>query len=322
MVEIGQLQTAVQAYKEKHLLYPPCLAEANVQNRKVQFMRHVQVAFFNSNYGTSADAFDRLNTAVQSGADGGQGYSYRDDLNGQIFPLDLNRLDAAESLVFWLGGFPAPVELLTDPHVAYRRIFGFHRDQDRPFYRDTERMEKKDPLMYRTESFYQFDETRLVDNDADGWFEYLVMPQISETRIPPFVYFDAETYNDSSGRIENIGSVRYPTGGALAKEWGQAVPYMSWFDPKNPTEALWANPESFQIVCAGFDGRYSWPVDKRLDERRVVVFPSGEKFRSLKGQQFQPIEVGEPEKDNYTSLSGKMIGEVIKERRERTPRRP
>ncbi len=319
IVEIGQLQTAIQSYKEKHLQYPPCLAEVNVQNRKVQFMRHVQVAFSNSNYGTLPEKFDRLNDAIQNGVDGGQGYNCRDELNGQIVPLDLNRLDAAESLVFWLGGFPTPADARISPPFANRRLFGFHRDQDRPFYRDTELMEKKDPLRYRTEPFYQFDETRLVDNDGDGWLEYSMMPQIGDARTPPFVYFDAETYQASSKQVESIGSVRYPIGGALAQQWGQAAPYLAAFDPSRPTEALWANPESFQIVTAGFDGLYSWPPDERLAELRLVVIPSGEKYHSLNGKPFQPIAVGEPEEDNFTNLSANTIGEAIEERREWTP---
>lgn len=313
IVEIGQLQTAVQSYKEKHLQYPPCLAEASVQNRKVQFMRHVQVAFSNSNYGTLPEKFDRLNDAIQNGADGGQGYNCRDELNGQIVPLDLNRLDAAESLVFWLGGFPTPVDAHFNEQFARRQLFGFHRDLDRPFFRDTEQMEKKDPLRYRTEPFYQFDETRLVDNDADGWLEYSMMPQIGDAKVPPFVYFDAETYVSSLQDEAKLGSVRYPIGGAFAKEWGQAIPYLSWFDPSRPTEATWANPESFQIITAGFDNRYSWPPDERVADRRLVVFPSGEKYQSLNGEPFRPIAMEKPEEDNYTNLSSETIGKAIEQ---------
>ena len=149
-----------------------------------------------------------------------------------------------------------------------------------------------------------------------------MMPQIGDVKAPPFVYFDAETYGSSSKDAGKLGSVRYPIGGVFAKEWGQAIPYLSWFDPSQPNLALWANPETFQIVSAGFDGRYSWPVDEGSAELQLVVLPSGKKYLSQHGKQFQPIAIGKPEEDNFVNLSGNTIGKWIEECREWTPPKP
>ena len=97
IVEIGQLQTAIQSYKEKHLQYPPCMAEINVVNRKVHFMRHVQVAFTNANYGTASGNYDNLRNNLMSGTGlTSQPYNYKDS-TGDIKTLDLNSLDQAEA---------------------------------------------------------------------------------------------------------------------------------------------------------------------------------------------------------------------------------
>lgn len=298
VVEIGQLQTAVQAYKEKNSEFPPCMAEEDPLERKTRFMRHLQTTFSNANYGTAPVNFDRLNDGVQNGFDGGSGYNFLDAASGQIIPLDLNRLDAAESLVFWLGGFPTPVATATGKPVANRLIFGFHRNSDTPFKRDLELNEALDPLHYRTETFYQFDETRLVDQDGDGWLEYIPRPQVGEKRVPPFVYFDAATYVSSSQHADLLGSVRYPAGGSLAEAWGQAVPYLNAFDPHQPTKALWVNPKTFQIQCAGLDSLYSVPPEP--DKRRAVVMPE-ERVYHLPEQE--PKALDAQARDNLTNMT-------------------
>lgn len=313
-VEIGQLQTAIQSYKEKHLQYPPSMSEINIVNRKVHFMRHVQVAFTNANYGTSETNFNNLRSNLMTGSGlTSQPYNYKDS-TGDIKTLDLNSLDQAEAIVFWLGGFPTPYNSGSAASIANRRIFGFHRDQDSPFRRDAVGTEGLDPLRYRTEPFFQFDETRLTDQDDDGWFEYLPIPQAGSAVVAPFVYFDADSYSTAStatGTALEIQIYGYPRLGDRnsvenAGIWGLAVPYASYMDPRNTSPMLWANPESFQIVCGGLDGMYSASVDDLAQTMRVVVYPGGQVYNKSEGfskQESLSIEEG----DNLTNLSSNTL---------------
>ncbi|MBA4016378.1 MAG: hypothetical protein C0483_04245 [Pirellula sp.] len=314
IVEIGQLQTAIQSYKEKHLQYPPCMAEINLTNRKVHFMRHVQVAFTNANYGTAESNFNNLRSNLMTGTGvTAQVYNYK-DMAGVVKPLDLNTLDQAEALVFWMGGFPTPFNSGSSASIANRRIFGFHRDQDSPFRRDAAGTEGLDPLRYRTDPFFQFDETRLTDQDGDGWFEYLPMPQVGSAVVAPFVYFDADSYSTAStatGTALEMQIYGYPRLGDLnslenAGIWGLSVPFASYMDPTNSSPMLWANPESFQIQCGGLDGMYSAPVDDLSQEMRVVIYPGGQVYKKSDGySKLGSLSV--EESDNLSNLSSNTL---------------
>ena len=302
IVEIGQLQTAMQSYEEKYEEFPPCLADANVSERKVRLMRHLKKAYPNCSYGKTEEAFDRLNIDLQKGIGrSSQAYNFL-DASGTIRPLDLNTLDAAESLVFWLGGFPTPYNNQTKAVVANRRIFGFHRDTDNPMRRDAAGTEGLDPLRYRTEPFYQFDETRLSDIDDDGWFEYLPFPSAGSSIIAPFVYFDAKCYVDSGKKSYSLGTVRYPADVRLAKDFGYAVPYAASFAPST-SAVTWYIPESFQIVCGGLDDMYDTPAETGA-EKRIVVMPIG-KICRLPDENFEALSVEEG--DNLTSFSSNTL---------------
>lgn len=302
VVEIGQLQTAMQSYKEKYDEFPPCLADAHASDRKLRFMRHLKKAFEHSSYGDSEQAFDRLNVELQKGiGTSAQVYNFL-DAGGTVRPLDLNTLDAAESLVFWLGGFPTPYNPQTKAVIANRLIFGLHRDADNPLRRDASSWEGLDPLRYRTEPFYQFDETRLTDVDDDGWFEYLPFPQVRNSIVAPFVYFDAKCYVDSGAKPDLLGTVRYPADAMLAKQFGFSVPYAASFVPST-SAVTWLNPESFQIVCGGLDGMYDTPAEAGA-EKRIVVMPMGNVYRLPDDRQSSlSIEEG----DNLTSFSSNTL---------------
>ncbi len=302
VVEIGQLQTAMHSYQEKYDEFPPCFAEANISDRKVRFMRHLKKAFDHSSYGDSEQAFDRLNEELQKGIRSTlQAYNFL-DAGGAIRAIDLNTLDAAESLVFWLGGFPTPYNDQTKAVIANRRIFGFHRDAEAPMRRDAAGTEGLDPLRYRTEPFYQFDETRLIDIDDDGWFEYLPFPQMGGAIVAPFVYFDAKCYAGSGTKSDLLGTVRYPADAMLAKDFGFAVPYSKSFS-LSTNAVTWHNPESFQIVCSGLDGLYDIEPASE-NQQRVVVLPAATAYRlpATKAES-----VSEEESDNLTNLSSNTI---------------
>ncbi len=285
--EIKQLHLTVEAYREKHGAFPASMSEADMESRHIHFMRHVHAAYPDSNYGTTSEQFCKLRDQIKTNfGPNSQGYNYLND-SGDLQPLNLDTLDQAETLVFWLGGFPTPYDPQLKVTVANRRIFGLHRDREAPLKRDSARLEGTDPMRYRTEYLFQFDETRLTDIDDDGWLEYSPLPTRSGERSAPYTYFDADGYALSvsgSGSAPRIGILGYPRHGdphaaESAKGFGLAVPLARYFDPSFAGPMRWYEPEGFQIICAGLDGKYSEPVTGDLSRAyRVPVSPRGHVF--------------------------------------------
>jgi len=315
-VEVDQLAQAIQSYKEGQIQFPPCMALADNTNltgsneRKKMFMRHISVAFPNCNYGLTQTNFNTLRLKILT--TGTWGYNY----SASATPLDLNTLDQAESLVFWLAGFPTPVNSSGVP-IATRKLFGLHRDSDNPMKRDIAAVEGMNPLRYRTDPLFGFDQTRLVDNDGDGWLEYVPVSPKLGVSTAPYVYFDSSTYNVSVNQtsVMHLGYPRYgDTTSTLPADlfvkWGVAAPMAIRFDSTgaNPTE--WAKPTGFQIICAGLDGEYSRPGVDLAEAQRVPLFPSGFVFERGSGssnnyQRQSAYTI--PEYDNITNLSSKTL---------------
>jgi hypothetical protein len=296
--ETDQLHNAIQAYKEKYLAYPPCLGDADPVVRKVRFMEHLAAVYPNSAYGRSEADFDNLAGYVSA--------NYKVPTGSGTVSLDLNRLDPAESLVLWLGGLPTPISTGTagGVPVAPSRLFGFNVDSDSPMKRSL-RQEGTDPLATRTNTRFDFRQERLVDNDDDGWWEYVPTPPSTGATIAPFVYFDSATYRRSTtdGRL---GTVIYPSDPNLIASFGTVVPFVEAFNHVSPASVKWCNPVSFQIVCGGFDGVYS----AATSGARIELFPGGKTFRSptFAGP---PVECDMEELDNFTNLARTTLsGEV------------
>ncbi|MCE9605615.1 MAG: hypothetical protein K8U03_12040 [Planctomycetia bacterium] len=218
------------------------------------------------------------------------------------------------------------------------KLFGFYRDSATIFRRDPRQEEGGDPLRFRTEPLYAFDESRLVDRDGDGWLEYAFT---HEEVSAPFVYFDAATYRATTstpaismpakGAVESpaktaagkppkeppkevafdvarLGTIRYPaTGSALVEVWGQALPYLEKFTPDKPQETVWSKSDSFQLIAAGADHRYG-PADATL--RRFVTFPSGHTWATTDGTTYHGSELSAEEFDNLTNLTDATLGEA------------
>lgn len=303
-IEIEQLAQTIVGYKQDRIQYPPCLADTDPQVRKVRLLRHLNLAYANTNYGTNAEAYDVLNARVQT--EWKYNFLRRD---GTLAPLDLDRLDAAESLVFWLGGFPTPYLEANKQPIAGRKLFGFHSDDDDPFKRDPPDKEQPQPLRSRTDPRYPFEETRLVDHDDDGWLEYTYMPQRNSEAAAPFVYFDAETYTAASLERAQWGSCFYPQDSLLAAKWGTASPYMVNINPRPIESITWAKSAGFQIICASLDGKYGPVGDgKTLPPRRFTAFVETPHTFTAADDFQQPHELDDAEFDNLTNLSSKPIG--------------
>jgi prepilin-type N-terminal cleavage/methylation domain-containing protein len=322
VVEIEQLSSAMNAYKEANVQYPPSMSELVVADRKIHFMRHVQAAYTNANYGVTAAHFDNLRNNmrnVNALGTGSQPYTFA--LNGTATLIDLNTLDQAEALVFWLGGLPTPCKPDGTP-VASNRLFGFNKDKDNPFKRDAATQEATDPLRFRTESKFDFKAERLHDNDNDGFLEYLPQAATAGSLAAPFVYFDADTYTRcttapgvSPFNITNqTGYPRFQDAAApgLAAEWGMAVPLARTFDVTGKVPVAWQNEKSFQIIAPGKDGKYSSPVGGALDvAMRLAVFPTGETYTKAGGYKADSrTSYSLEELDNLTNLSKYTMDEA------------
>ena len=198
--EMSQLESAFKAYKEQYGQYPPNMGDAAMYNsnttvRQWRFNMHMRKFAPRSplSYGGGGANGTSLHEYLL--ANTGNSYNYMVSVNGSVQKLDISTLDPAEALVFWLGGFPAPCSSNGQP-LCSTKLIGFHANPLNPFMLDPYNV--KSPLTFmqsRKAKLFDFDETRLVDNDQDGWLEY-VPSGISAPMggTPPYVYFDAGGY--------------------------------------------------------------------------------------------------------------------------------
>jgi prepilin-type N-terminal cleavage/methylation domain-containing protein len=191
--EMAMLDSAFKAYKEQYGQFPPNMGDAAMYNssepvRQWRFDMHMR-KFAPRSPMTYAYLYSYLL------ANSGNSYNYQVSVNGSVQKLDLSTMDPAEALVFWLGGFPAPCNSSGLP-LCSTKLVGFHANPLNPFMLDP--YQQANPLYFmqsRKAKLFDFDETRLVDNDQDGWLEYVpsgVSAPMGGT--PPFVYFDAGGY--------------------------------------------------------------------------------------------------------------------------------
>ncbi len=300
-VEVGMLDTAVQNYKnEIGGAYPPDATFLGTNNtwvnaRNNRILTHLRKAFprfYVNGYGP-ASSNGTLQQVVQQAFT-----NYNSQTPPPVAPYpantpngaskwgNLDNLDAAEALVFWLGGLPdVPVKDGSTQLWSYR-MKGFSANKLKPFNLiDSSRL--KGP--------FEFQDQRLGDADGDGWPEYY--PQVDSVPQPsgsgaaspgnptaPYVYFDAGSYSNvtatfgsypTSGLYPPIAGGATPTfpTNAYSPQWGLAIPYSSAF---NGTQLTWANPEKFQIISAALDSQYYTPSGTTPDAFRV--FPAGTNF--------------------------------------------
>jgi prepilin-type N-terminal cleavage/methylation domain-containing protein len=151
-----------------------------------------------------------------------------------VIDPDITKLDPTEALYFWLRGFsnsakyPVSGDLMTP--LAMRLD------------------EERDPL-------FEFDPTRLTDQDQDGNPEFL--PETSEGAKVPYVYYNNRTYLDTGQWVQFKTNV-------MATAWVQTAgiprPYLSkTADPPTGPDGTalqpfgFAEPKKFQIIAAGLD---------------------------------------------------------------------
>ena len=125
-------------------------------------------------------------------------------------------LDPSEALVFWLWGFSPDPKL---PLTGSGGPLGIAPFESQP------------------NALYTFDETRLLDNDGDGYPEYY--PQDSDQ---PYVYLHKDNYV-------------FMTANSIPVATGQMVkPYTRTSPPTVLKDFV--ESDGFQIICAGQDGKF------------------------------------------------------------------
>ncbi len=169
------------------------------------------------------------------------------------YPLvDINHFGAASGLVFWLGGFPETAA------EGNRRPAGFHADRQFPFKQG----------LPRTEPMFSFDPARF-EMDATVPFGFYAN---SDPATRPYIYFRAERLINAAGQYEYgyvynnaFCPLSYPAYNANNIAQDYAVPYLdqplnTYADAPNPAGLnpaqplrTWRNPDTFQILFAGFD---------------------------------------------------------------------
>lgn len=168
--------------------------------------------------------------------------------------LNIQGLDPAEALVFWLSGFSK------DPKFPLAR-----REALDPTDVNSRPIKSEAP-------FFEFDQSRLIDKDGDGYPEYY--PANSEA---PFVYIRHDNYGVEGSDGSFVANAIPILNGNLAPVYAYAVELATGASVKRFSEA-----EKYQILCAGMDSEFG---------PGLAVFPDG-------------LGYAEADEDNITNFSG------------------
>jgi|GEM_PF-666504 len=302
--EINQLDGALMKYRGRYGQFPPTLLanssaaspsfDQNILLTQV-FVRQVR-RMFPRFHGQFSD----VDTAIRAATV---------PLHpGYLTGCDLWNLDAAESLVFWLGGMPQIV-WATDTRYEVE-LTGFSTDPTAPF------LSKADQPR-RTEVLFGFDHRRLVDSDQDGWPEYVPDFDHADSATPPFVYFDAGSY----GYLPSYPVEWHPAMATGVDNWGFARPYLVDYTPEvasdpqaHPRPTDFARNDTFQLLCAGADRTYS-QLDSvsgaTLNEAKnqLTVYPRGE-FTIRTVNAWHPIALAQY--DNLTNFLDSTLEQAFR----------
>ncbi|HEX4131639.1 MAG TPA: prepilin-type N-terminal cleavage/methylation domain-containing protein [Pirellulales bacterium] len=317
LIEIGKISDAIENWKSKVGDYPPCMGDVlathtgNIPGRQDRFITALR------------RAFPRYVTVPSVGGGSAPGPVTYNNVGLYIAQtyrtatgaLNINTMDQAEALVFWLGGLPTPYSANAGIFLGSRKLCGFHNNPSNPFQFD---VPTASATSARSTAGIDFDDTRLVDSDGDGWFEYVPKLLDAAMYTPPYVYFDANLY----GQVNPLLGVGIPTYYAYpsptlsgtsvpvpGQAWGYAVPWATRVVAGSINQ--WIKPGSFQIICAGLDSAYSDAVNTPAN--RIPVLPVGQAAGQfsvlpptgqvywLGNQSFEPLDAFE--QDNLANFS-------------------
>lgn len=361
--EISQIQNAMNEFKTKYGVIPPSLggpvedtAPANfpcetTTQRQARIMRFVSRAFPRwvadpSMASPYADWRNQMASATIWTPNFANGVASAPNVP-ILTPIasrnccDVDTLDPAEMLVLWLGGIPR--RRAGSGGAVLFELTGFSADASAPFRMAVTRQEWNNGHVswqqrglvdnQRAQSLFQFEISRLVDVDGDGWPEYLPTTSVASRTPyaffssqdypfrPAYPYFDDPSFSTASQPADNPATPVSETGAMLSR-WGLAKPYASIVTTPstayNSWQITWAQPDTFQIIAAGYDGIYgnrptfagdATPPAQLEQSADVRLFPDGQVVR-VSGAAVARSGSSEYEADNQTSFtSGRLESE-------------
>ena len=251
VIELGQLNDAIESYKKDKGDYPPNFRDADA------FVRHVRRCY-------PKIAPTEL------------GYFITTNNNGQFVFVQGRALDEGECLVFFLGG------IRKDERYPFGRTGGANA-----------------PLT----KYYEFDETRLVDDNNNG-FASMRAKNSKETF---YIYIDSRSYlecaqftalGDSADAYAYAENSSVPEN-CVRPYWSENVANANATDLRLKFKPV--NPTTFQIICAGQDGDFGWydgTGARTPADAQVKFYPSAGNYR-------------DEDKDNITNFSGGRLEDRI-----------
>jgi prepilin-type N-terminal cleavage/methylation domain-containing protein len=202
------------------------------------------------------------------------------------------RLDPAEALVFWLGGYSnrMPNGNPANPGIP-KKLLGFVPSAKSPFIEGVNNPAQMyqaiaNRTMWQAKTYFPFDEARLVDQDNDGWYEYL--PKYSSA---PYVYFTSGSYENELVFYQSAEN------GSIAVPYRQDSSAESFKPHSNSSfPALAVEPDGHQLICAGQDGVYG------SDLMEAVNLTRGYPYGALRS-------LSKADLDNLTNFAPGLLGD-------------
>jgi prepilin-type N-terminal cleavage/methylation domain-containing protein len=313
VIEVGQLEMAMKAYKEKLGEYPPDFAEVHNPNDNIRsaaqliVLRHLARAFPRYQPGTTTRPTPTSPPAVTGW--NGLAADLRSSWGVEIGAADEKTIASLpfSAITFWLGGKPDwiddPGGDVTLPNsistkiLSSRPIKGFQGFSANP----TNPFDSTSSATSRIGPFFDFDVTRCK-------IDY--PPPTTATNTFTFRYWPQNASGDLSAgallylRAENKGYMVPYTGAQQAQKFvadpgassvTNVYPAMDDRLTTDTTKPVWINPTSFQIFSSGLDVLYTSPTDT---PQTPYHYPSG-------------INYGENTYDDITNFSGGTLEDKI-----------
>ncbi len=257
--DIAQLEMSVEAYKNKYGDYPPNFLELYTTAHTAGSPDQAWATTILARH------LKRINRQAKS-AGAAAGVDLRHPLNvvdpkdNSLFLLKdppsstaitsdpaamVSYIDPAEALVLWLGGLSA------NPQYPLTGAGG-------PLTIDTSTMMFLHPDLRRETAIHEFKADRLKDYDGDGLYEYYPP---SGSRVP-YAYFDSRFYDNGWAEF------------SMAQVPGKVRPYVT---TAAAGALAYANPQKFQIMCAGLDENYGDGFSRTVSNPPVdrKMYPTG-----------------------------------------------
>ncbi len=308
--EITQLTMALEQYKQEFGDYPPDCAGLQHPDTQVaaqnEIIRHLRKAFPRYRPGTWAELVQKVKDATDK-------------------QLNIEDLDPASALVFFLGGIPDPNN--------HGKLIPFSANPQDPFYFKKDGSEFK--LGSRRSFFFDFDPTRLQVSKGTGGskvIETKYVPSYVKSQTggdpAPFVYFRARNggYNflpsataSQPARFQcylvDPDDQSDPTTAADI-----SFPYAHCVKDATAGDYHWMNEDTFQIISSGLDGFYfnsgeedeigDLAVDGTADPPTVEL-PSAEDEKTIRFVGPEAVNLIIAEEDNLANFADGVLGDGV-----------